>query len=147
MPRLGWPHYPNAATLWLDEFQSIDERVLGPAAISGQRYSFVFPLQSITPTHGARRQFTLAGGVYRLNVLGNTSFDEVIIAWYIDDALVLSDQDWYSDVTVRNVLQSGTVVVPAGGTHWLTFVVTGQNVLSNDTWRLSLTKVWFDQAY
>ena len=142
MPRLGALRYPKEATLWMDEFEPLDEWDMAAVAQTGTLYYFYYTQPSITVGHGAQRHFTLKGGLYRLSVLGLMNADEVMISWYIDDVLAVADQDWYNETPAYSRVQTATVTVYGDGDHTLKWVVSGQNVLSTG-WHARLTKAYF----
>lgn len=143
LPSGTGPVYPQHASLWFDEFNTIGGTSPGVNIDTGSPYN-IYVL-----TTGDQTQYTtnflLAAGSYTFSVLGDTTAPSGKIDWYIDDILVVSQQDWYSASTVRVVLKTATVTVLTNGLHVLRGKTNGHNA-SSSGFNLQIQKCWLKPA-
>ncbi len=89
----------------------------------------------------------LRSGNYTLSILGETVNDQGKVDIYLDGALAVSAQDWYSLVQARNVVKTAAVVVASDGRHVLRFSLNGCNGAAvAPYYNLRWTKIWLAQA-
>ena len=133
--------FPQRASLWHDEISIVSG---GPIIFdhdTNQNYATA-PFQS---THADGDSFTqsffLSSGSYTFNVLGITGTNDAIIDWYIDNILVVNQQDWYSGSRVNNVIKTNSISIVGTGRHVLKGVINGKSGID---YYMQLTKYWFN---
>jgi hypothetical protein len=135
------PPLPDRATLWADEFVSLSGAALVTSVNTGQRYSHYVSRAVGVDGDAMEQSFVLRAGRSLLSVLGFTTNGNGKVDWYLDGALVVAGQDWYSAVTAFNVIQTATIVVGSNGLHTLRAVVNGKHA-SSSSYVFPLTKLW-----
>jgi hypothetical protein len=89
--------------------------------------------------------FMLRAGAYTLHWLGQKDINRGKINWYIDNALQISNQDWYASPQQWNVVQSGSITVVGDGHHVLKGVISGKNA-SSSGYYMALNEWWIAPA-
>lgn len=85
--------------------------------------------------------FNLESGTYTIKIYGLTDTDCGIISWLIDNTVVHTEQDWYSNPAAL-AIKTFTVNIETDGTHKLAGLVTGKNESSTGH-AIKLTKISF----
>ena len=134
--------YPRRATMWHDESTVLSgndlRHYLDPNA---QLYNTRTNQDPAANGDSFSNGFLLAAGNYTLSLLGSTGAVFGKVDWYVDDALQISGQDWYSAATARNVVKRAPIGVAADGWHTLKGVVNGKHASSTGFY-ITLTKLW-----
>ena len=130
---------PETATLFHNQSKAI-VGTLSHIAQTGQFFGFETRTTILNAEFS--QNFFLKAGTYNFSVLGITS-NCGIIDWYIDDVLVVNQQDWYSSILTLNVVKTNSVNIPSSGNHVLKGKITGKNPSSSLYW-MKLTAFWFN---
>ncbi len=139
--------YPQRATMWHDEATVTNGNALLGQPLqtlnTGQHYA-LRSFQNVPATGDAfSHSFFLKAGTYIFSVLGVTSSGSGQADWAVDGNSIVSNQEWYSAGTVKNVVQTDSPVnIITDGYHKLTGVVNSKNG-SSSGFGLALTKYWF----
>ena len=140
-----FPDAPKRCTQW----HNTSSALVGNAVVTSidpSEMNNVFGVQSPAVLND---EFTngvwLRDGTYTFYVLGAKNTTHGQVDWYLDNTLILADQDWYGALTY-NVIQSVAVVISNGLLyHTLKGVVNSKNA-SSSGYAMILTAFWFKQA-
>jgi hypothetical protein len=138
-------HYPLRATMWHDESLVTVGNAISRSVTTTQPYNLRVFQNSGANGDTFTNGFLLKAGTYTLAVLGETSTDRGLIDWYIDNAKVVSLQDWYAGSTAQNIEKIASVTVTGEGYHVLKGVINGKNA-SSSGYNMVLTKMYLKPA-
>lgn len=84
----------------------------------------------------------LRSGTYIFTTIGYTNIDCGKIDWYMDNSIIKSGEDWYSNPAVLNVEKTFTFTIPLTGYHVFKGVINGKNgASSNHYYELSYVHI------
>lgn len=142
--------YPNHASMWHDESTVLTGGALvtfspatAPIAKTDHYYNVAAYQSTFANGDSFYQPFLLAAGTYNFGVLGLFNNVHGMLDWYLDEALIVTSQDWYSGSVVQNRIFTNVVNVPTSGAHMLKGVVNGKNAAAL-AYAMSLTKYWFE---
>lgn len=136
-------NWPRRAICW-HEFSLVTVgNALTKLSDTNQRHNSYAFQNTAADGNTSTNGFKLRPGSYTMNVLGITNASYGKVDWYIDNALAVSAQDWYSAGATYNVIKTATVqVYGVSPWHTLKAVVNGKNASSSD-YILALTLIEF----
>ena len=135
--------YPQRATMWHDEATVTNGHALAISVDTAQRYNVRSHQDDSSLNDEFTNSFFLKAGTYNFSVLGATFSDSGQVTWFIDGVEVISDQEWYSVGSTRNVVQTETnITVTGNGYHKLNGKCEGHHASSTD-YDLYFVKYWF----
>lgn len=141
--RAGWYiNLPRRVTLFHEDSIVLSGTALARVINTAQLYNHYAHQNPAANGDSFTQSFLLLAGQYTFRVLGMTSTDFGILDWYLDDTLMISQQDFYSVAGANNVVFNATVTVPTSGPHTLRAVVNGKNTSSSNFF-IRLTKFAF----
>jgi hypothetical protein len=134
--------FPRRACMWHDEATVKAGNALLTIISISQSYALYVFQNTAAQNDAFTHSFWLAAGTYTFYALGVTATSAGQITWYIDDVIVISNQEWYIASPAFNVTKSASVTVYGDGEHILKGVVASKNA-SSSGYNINLTKYYF----
>jgi hypothetical protein len=135
--------YPTRATMWHDESTVVTGNALTIVKDPAMSYYHYAYQNAAANGDTFTQSFVLASGTYTFSVLGYTNTNRGKVDWYIDDVLVVGDQNWHSAGPTGNVIKTSSVTVSSDGVHVLKGIA---KLGDGGGYNLLLTKFWFKLA-
>lgn len=135
--------FPKHATLWHDEAKVITGNTLLINQIANTQAYNQFAYQNTANNGDSFQQdIFLEAGEYTLSVLGVSTSTSGSLEWWVDDAIEIAGQNWYSATFQSNVIKTDTITVPTSGHHKLIGLVNGKQ---GSDYFIILTKYWLSK--
>ena len=102
----------------------------------------IYLANTLTSTDQITWSFELSAGTYNFNVIGLSVLTSGIASWYVDGAVIVASQDWYSGGLYNKLFTDTGIVIPTSGNHLLTFKQNGKNA-SSGGYEQIFSNIWF----
>lgn len=138
-----FPQLTTRCTMWHKSADVLAGNALSTTIDTAMAYTHFTAQTAAANGDTFTNSFFVQHGTYYLSVLGNTDPNAGKIDWYVDNVLVLSGQDWYAAVGVKNTVQRFITpfTIAADGYHVIKGVINGKNA-SSGGFKMNLVKYW-----
>lgn len=137
----GSADFGKRVTFWHDESIVTAGNAITFTLSTSQQHGVLFYQNAPANADTFTQSFMMRAGTYTLSVIGVTANDRGKIDWYVDGAVQITGQDWYSASATYNVIKSGSITVATDGYHVLKGVINGKSG-SSSSYYFSPTKFW-----